>query len=191
MVVASASEPDALVVNGMSYHARDGENVNSAVLVGVTPADFGSTHPLAGIAFQREMERRAFALSGSYLAPVTTVGEFLTGDSREFSTVRPTYRPGIVHALPDQYLPPFVCQALREGLVALGRKLRGFDDPDAVLTGPETRSSSPVRILRDESGCSVGLPGLYPIGEGAGYAGGIMSAAVDGIKAAERVLGAM
>jgi len=188
LVVASSSEPGGIVTNGMSYHARDGESANSALLVGISPEDFGSAHPLAGIAFQREIERRAYELSGQYLAPAVTVGEFLTGESREFSTVQPSYKPGIVHAPPDQYLPFFVCDALRTGLVALGKKLRGFDHPDAVLTGPETRSSSPVRILRDETGCSVNLPGLYPAGEGAGYAGGIVSAAVDGIKAAERVL---
>ena len=188
LVVASSSELGGVVTNGMSHHARDGVNANSALLVGVSPTDFGSAHPLAGIDFQREIERRAYALSGQYLAPAVTVGEFLTGESRKFSTTQPSYQPGIVHAPPDQYLPPFVCDALRAGLTALGRKFQGFDHLDAILTGPETRSSSPVRILRDETGCSVNLPGLYPAGEGAGYAGGIVSAAVDGIKTAEQVL---
>jgi len=188
LVVASSSEPGGVVTNGMSHHARDGANANSALLVGVSPEEFGSEHPLAGIAFQRELERRAYELSGQYLAPAVTVGEFLTGKPQGFSTVRPSYLPGVIHGLPDHYLPPFVCDALRAGLVALGKKLRGFDHPDAILTGPETRSSSPVRILRDETGCSVNLPGLYPVGEGAGYAGGIISAAVDGIKTAEHVL---
>ena len=192
LVVAAASEAGGVTVNGMSYHARDGENANSALLVGVTPADFGSDHPLAGIAFQREIERRAAACAasaGQYLAPACTVEAFQAGQGqRPFTGVAPSYRPGTVFALPGAYLPPFVTEALQAGLVALGKKLRGFDAPEAVLTGPETRSSSPVRILRGEDGCSVTLPGLYPTGEGAGYAGGIVSAAVDGIKTAEQMI---
>jgi len=189
-VTAAASEAEGIVTNGMSYHARDGENANSALLVGVTPADFGSDHPLAGIRFQREIEGRAYALSNSYKAPAVTVGEMLDGRPRgKFQRVSPTYRPCTTPALPDAYLPRFVCDGLQAGLSGLGKKLRGFDASEAVLTGPETRSSSPVRILRLGDGCSVSLPGLYPCGEGAGYAGGIVSAAVDGMKVAAGILG--
>ena len=188
-MVNGSSEPEGIVVNGMSYHARDGENANSAVLVGVSPQDFGSKHPLAGIQFQREIEQRAYALSESHLAPAATVGAFRSGIQSDFSKILPSCKPGVAPALPERYLPAFICDALRAGLSQLGQKLRGFDAPEAVLTGPETRSSSPVRILRGEDGCSVNFPGLYPSGEGAGYAGGIISAAVDGIWTAERALG--
>jgi len=190
-VVAAASEAGRIAVNGMSYHARSGENANSALLVGVTPGDFGSDHPLAGMWFQREIEGRAFGLGGSYLAPSCTVGAFLSGGAAregDLSPVEPSCRPGTTFALPEAYLPAFVCEGLRVGLGAFGKKLRGFDAPEAVLTGPETRSSSPVRVLRGEDGCSVNLPGLYPCGEGAGYAGGIVSAAVDGMQMAEKML---
>ncbi|MCL2368179.1 MAG: FAD-dependent oxidoreductase [Oscillospiraceae bacterium] len=188
-VVAASSEMGGIVTNGMSLHARDAENANSAVLVGVSPADFGD-HPLAGIGFQREIEQRAYGLSDSYHAPTCTVGTFLKGRAttgRPYE-LPPSYRPGTIHALPETYLPPFVTDALRDGLTALGRRLRGFDAPQAILTGPETRSSSPVRILRGEDGSSLNTPGLYPVGEGAGYAGGIISAAVDGVKVVERIL---
>jgi len=195
LVVAAASEPGGVVVNGMSYHARDGENANSALVVGVTPGDFGLDHPLAGLWFQREIEQRAARCAGpdnAQLAPTCTVGELQGAPRRggrpgRSCKVAPTYRPGTTSALPEQYLPSFVCDALREGIAVLGKKLRGFDTPEAILTGHETRSSSPVRILRGENGCSVGVPGLYPSGEGAGYAGGIVSAAVDGIRTAEKM----
>ena len=178
-VVAAASEEGGIVTNGMSYHKRDGENANSALLVGVNPSDFESKHPLAGMWFQRKIERDAYALSGSYFAPISAVGR---------GKVVPTYKPGVIHALPEAYLPSFVCEALQVGISRFGQKLRGFDAPEAILTGPETRSSSPLRILRGEDGCSINTPGLYPCGEGAGYAGGILSAAVDGILTAERIL---
>ena len=188
-VVAGASREGEVVTNGMSYHARDGENANAALLVGVNPADFGGEHPLAGIWFQQEIERRAYALSGRFLAPAATVGAFLSGKgSGGFGAIAPTYRPGVVPALPEAYLPPFICEALGAGILRFGQKCRGFDNPEALLTGPETRSSSPLRILRGEDGCSVNLAGLYPVGEGAGYAGGILSAAVDGMQMAERIL---
>jgi len=188
-VVAASSESGGITTNGMSYHARDGENANSALLVDVQPTDFGSAHPLAGIAFQREIEGRAYGLTGSYRAPVATVRELYAGRLDGIgSSVRPTYLPGTVPALPGDYLPGFVAESLREGLSLLGKRLRGFDTPDAILTGPETRSSSPVRILRGADGSSVSHPGLYPTGEGAGYAGGIVSAAVDGMRAAVAVL---
>jgi len=189
-VVASSSEAGGIVTNGMSYHARDGENANSALLVGVEPSDFGSAHPLAGIDFQGEIERRAYDLSGSYRAPVATVREMLAErvDGR-LSSVCPTYQPETIPALPCEYLPSFVAESLQAGLSVMGKKLRGFDSPGAILVGPETRSSSPVRILRGGDGSSVSHPGLYPTGEGAGYAGGIVSAAVDGMRTALLVLG--
>jgi len=159
-VVAASSEAGSVVTNGMSYHARDGENANSALLVGVEPSDFGSAHPLAGIAFQREIEQRAYGLSDSCRAPVATVGEVQNNRiDGGFGSVFPTYQCGTTPALPNAYLPAFVCDALQEGLGVLGKKLRGFDAPDAVLTGPETRSSSPVRILRGVNGSSMSHKG--------------------------------
>lgn len=189
-VTGAASEPGGVVTNGMSCYARDGKNSNAAFLVGVTPADFGSDEPLAGVAFQREIERAAFAVGGgNYLAPAQRVADFLAGKpSQGFSAVQPTYQPGVIPANLADCLPGFVTEAMREALPILGQRLRGFDDGDAVLTAPETRSSSPVRLLRDEDCQSLGLRGLYPCGEGAGYAGGIVSAAVDGIRCAEAVL---
>ena len=185
-VVAAASEPGGVVVNGMSYFARDGENANSAVLISVGPGDFGGEDPLAGVRFQREWERAAFRLGGGdYRAPSQRVEDFLAGrPSRALGDVRPTYRPGVVPADLGECLPGFVTESLRQALPIFGRRLRGFDAPDAVLTGVETRSSSPVRIERDER-CIASLRGLYPCGEGAGYAGGILSAAVDGMRCAE------
>ena len=184
-VVAAASEPGRVVTNGMSYYARDGANANSALLVGVNPADFGSAHPLAGLAFQRKIEERAYALSGGYQAPAQRVGDFLEGRpsvSLE-GTVSPTYLPGVVPAAMEDFLPAFVTEAMRAGIRLLDGKLRGFALPDALLTGPETRSSSPVRLERGED-CMSPVKGLYPCGEGAGYAGGIVSAAVDGLRCA-------
>ena len=189
-VVAAASEDAHLVTNGMSLHARDNRNANSALLVGVQPADFGSDHPLAGVAFQRQLEHAAFlAGGGNWRAPVCLVGDFLKQQpSVRFGSVQPTYRPGTTFADPSTYLPDFLTQTLRSGLPLLGKRIRGFAAPDAVLTGVESRSSSPVRILRDETLQSMSHRGLYPCGEGAGYAGGIMSAAVDGIRCAEAIL---
>lgn len=186
VVMAAASEEGGLVVNGMSEYARDAENSNSALLVGVGPEDYESTHPLAGIALQREMERAAFRLGGGdYCAPVQLVGDFLAGRaSSVLGEVRPSYRPGVTPTDLRACLPPVVANSLRAALPMLGRRLAGFDRPDAVLTGVETRSSSPVRILRDACGLSA-IAGIYPCGEGAGYAGGIVSAAADGIRCAE------
>ena len=190
-VVAAASEPGRVVTNGMSDLARDGENINGGLLVSVTPADFGGApgDPLAGIAFQRRLEEAAYrAGGGAYAAPAQTVGDFLAGrPSAGAGSVAPTYRPGVAWGDLREALPDFVCEALREALPELDRKLRGFAAPDAVLTAVESRSSSPVRILRGEDYRSA-LRGLYPCGEGAGYAGGIMSAAADGMRAAEAVL---
>ena len=190
-VVAAASEPGRLVTNGMSCRARDGDTINGGFLVGVSPADFGCTDPscdpLRGVAFQREWEERAFRLGGGgYRAPAQTVASFLGGPHPE-RPVRPTYRPGVRAAELDGCLPGFVTATLRAALPLFARKLKGFDSPAALLTGVETRSSSPVRILRGDNFQSTGLPGLYPCGEGAGYAGGITSAAVDGIRVAEAI----
>ena len=163
-------------------------NINGAMLVGVTPADFGGEGPLAGIAFQRRLEEAAFTLGGGgFRAPAQRVEDFLahrpsTGPGR----VRPSYRPGVTWCSLWDCLPPFVAEALAQALPLLGQKLRGYDNPDAVLTAVESRSSSPVRIVRDETYQSS-LRGLYPCGEGAGYAGGILSAAADGIRCAEQV----
>jgi uncharacterized FAD-dependent dehydrogenase len=189
-VVAAASEEEMVVTNGMSEYARDAENSNAAVLVGVDPSDFGSTHPLAGVAFQRKIERSAYRLGGnSYKAPAITLKSFLQKEiSASFGSVRSSYLPGTVFADFDKMLPSFVAESMREGIVRMARSLPGFDAPDAVLTGPETRSSSPVRILRGEDKQSVTVKGLYPAGEGAGYAGGIMSAAIDGMLCAEAIL---
>ncbi len=189
-VVAAASEENTVVTNGMSEFKRDKENANSALLVGVTPDDFGSENPLAGVEFQRKIERAAFvAGGGDYRAPVQRVGDLLSDrKSTTIGSVSPSYKPGYNFAKTSEYLPEFVCEGLREAIPLLDRKLHGFADPDAVVTGAETRSSSPVRILRNESMEAVTVKGVYPCGEGAGYAGGIVSAAVDGIKCAEAII---
>ncbi|MEN1761986.1 NAD(P)/FAD-dependent oxidoreductase [Anoxynatronum sibiricum] len=188
-VVASASEIGGVVTNGMSAHGRKGKNANSALLVSVTPADFHEAHPLAGIAFQRYWETKAFEMGGgTYQAPAQRVEDFLAGRiSREPGSVRPTYRPGVVMADLNQCLPDYVTTVLQEALKAWDRSMKGFALADALLTGVETRSSSPVRVLRGEDHESA-VGGLYPAGEGCGYAGGIMSAAVDGLKTAEAVM---
>ncbi|NLI21644.1 MAG: hypothetical protein GX418_08875 [Clostridiales bacterium] len=183
-VINASSEPGLLNVNGMSLHARDGDNANAALLVGVRPSDFGSDDPLAGIRWQRQIEQTAFSQFGGYRAPCQRVGDFLAGRaSTGFGGVRPTYLPGAEPGDVAACLPDFVTGDLRLALPRFGASLRGFDFADALLTAPETRSSSPVRLLRDARRQSA-LPGLYPLGEGAGYAGGIVSAAVDGLKAA-------
>lgn len=189
-VVGAASEEGMLVTNGMSKHSRSGENANSALLVSVTPEDFGSDHPLAGIEFQRRLEEKAFIAGGGlYSAPCCTVGDFLNRKvSSVFGNVKPTYLPGVKKYPLWEIMPKFMATGLEEGIRAFERKIKGFSSQDAVLTGIESRSSSPVRIERDESFQSVSIKGLYPCGEGAGYAGGIMSAAVDGLKVAKRIV---
>ncbi len=189
-VVAAASEEGHLVTNGMSRRARDGKNINGGFLVGVNPADFGSDHPLAGVEYQRRWEEAAFRLGGGgYLAPAQTVGDFLSGrPSVRLGAVEPTYRPGVTPTELDRCLPGYVTDTLRGALPVFDQKLRGFAAPDSLLTGVETRSSSPIRILRGADFQSA-VRGLYPCGEGAGYAGGITSAAVDGIRVAEAVAG--
>ena len=188
-VVAAASEDGGLVTNGMSYHARAGKNANAALCVAVTPDDYGHD-PLAGIAFQRQLERSAFALGGSdYTAPVQLWGDFAEGRiSTKLGRVQPTYPRGWQFRPLDEALPPLVCGMLRRAMPQFGKKIRGYDAADAVFTGVETRTSSPVRITRGEELYSLSVRGLIPCGEGAGYAGGIMSAAVDGIRAAEAIM---
>ena len=189
-VVAATSEEGSVVTNGMSSHARDGENSNAAFLVSVTPADFGSDDPLAGLAFQRKYERKAFAMGGDYRAPIQLLGDFMEErESRELGSVKPTYPRGTVLADLSECLPAFVTETLRAAIPRFEAYMNGFYLPDAVMCGVETRSTSPVRILRDEKGEAIGLSGLYPCGEGAGYAGGILSSAVDGMRAAEQILG--
>lgn len=190
LVVGAASEPKSLVVNGMSYRKRAEENANSGILVSVTPKDFGSEHPLAGIEFQRKWEKIAYQIGGGgYKAPAQSVGDFLKlENSKELQSeekgVVPSYQPSVTFADLSQCLPEFVTRGLREALPRFGKKIKGFDHPENILTGIETRSSSPVRILRDEA-YQANIKGLFPMGEGAGYAGGITSASVDGMIGAE------
>ncbi len=187
-VFAAASEAGGVVTNGMSYSRRDGENANAALLVTLHTGDFPGEGVLAGMRWQREIERAAYRYSGSYRAPAQLVGDFLKNrPSAGPGSVSPSYEPGVIWGDLRKILPARITDVLQNAIPALGQKLRGFDAPDAVLTGPETRSSSPVRILRDETLQSA-VRGLYPCGEGAGYAGGITSAAVDGLRCAEAVL---
>ncbi len=189
-VVAATSEERCITTNGMSEFARDGRNANSALFVTLNKIDFKSDHPLAGIAYQRRIEAAAFtAGGGGYKAPVQRLEDFLTKRKTiAFGDVLPTYLPGTEFAEVDSYLPKYIADALREGIADMGIWMPGFAYPDAILTGAETRSSSPVRITRGDSYQAIGIRGLYPCGEGAGYAGGIISAAVDGVVCAEQIL---
>ena len=186
-VVAATSEPGHVVTNGMSQYSRAERNANAGIVVGITPERDYPDGPLAGIALQRELERLAFEAGGSsYRAPAQTVGDFLAGrPSRTLGTVEPSYRPGVTPTDLARCLPPFVVRAIRDALPAFGRRIHGFDHSDAVMTGVETRTSSPLRIRRGDDHQSPDMGGLFPAGEGAGYAGGIMSAAIDGIRTAE------
>ena len=187
-VVAAASEKGGVVTNGMSLADRDGENANAALLVTVNPEDFPYDGALGGMLWQRELEQKAYAVSGGYKAPAQLVGDFLKRRaSVKDGVVQPTYRPGVTWCDLHDVLPSIITDAIEEALLKLDSYLSGFADKDAVLTGPETRSSSPVRILRMENKQSS-VSGLYPCGEGAGYAGGIMSAAIDGIQTAEMLI---
>lgn len=189
-VVNASSEDGMLVTNGMSAFARDEVNSNAALLVGVSPEDFGSDSPLAGVDYQRRLEQAAFETGGNFLAPVQRLADFINGKpTTHFGEVLPSIRPGYAFADLNRILPEYVSEAMKEAVTDMGRRLKGFDDGDAVMTGVETRSSSPVRMMRSmETLESVGVAGLYPCGEGAGYAGGIISAAVDGIKCAEKII---
>ena len=188
-VVAAASEPGGVVTNGMSDHARDGENANAALLVTLNPADFPDSSPLGGMYWQRQIEQAAFRAGGcNYRAPAQLVGDFLKKQpSQALGAVQPAYRPGVTLCELHEILPERITSVLEQALPELDKRLHGFARPDAVLTAPETRSSSPVRILRDETRQSS-LRGLYPCGEGAGYAGGITSAALDGMLTAEAII---
>ncbi len=192
-VVAAASEPGRLVTNGMSQYSRSERNANAGIVVGITPEVDYPGHPLAGIAYQRHWEERAFAAGGSgYLAPAQTVGDFLANRaSKNLGGVVPSYKPGVTPTDLSLCLPDFAVEAMREALPVFDRQIKGFALADAVMTGVETRTSSPIRITRDASFQSRNTRGLYPAGEGAGYAGGILSAGVDGIRVAEAVATAM
>jgi uncharacterized FAD-dependent dehydrogenase len=188
LVVAAASEPGRVVTNGMSQYSRNERNANSGIVVGITPEDYPG-HPLAGIEFQRRLEERAFELGGgTYNAPGQLVGDFLANrPSTALGTVQPSYTPGVVMTDLSESLPDYAIAAIREALPAFDKQIKGFAMDDAVLTGVETRTSSPIRIKRKEDYQSLNTEGLYPAGEGAGYAGGILSAGIDGIKVAEAV----
>jgi uncharacterized protein len=187
-VVAAASEPDGVVTNGMSQYSRNERNANAGIVVAITPADYPD-HPLAGVAFQRHWERRAFeAGGGTFAAPTQLVGDFLAGrPSTALGAVVPSYKPGVRPADLSDCLPDFAVAAIREALPVFDRQIRGFAMHDAVMTGVETRTSSPIRIPRDDRLQNLNTRGLYPAGEGAGYAGGILSAGVDGTRIAEAV----
>ena len=188
-VVAATSEPGCVVTNGMSQYSRAERNANAGIVVNIDPADYGgdAAHPLAGLAFQRALEAHAFTLGGgTFEAPGQLVGDFLAGrPSSALGTVIPSYQPGVHLTDLATALPEYAIEAIREAIPAFARQIRGFDLPDAVLTGVETRTSSPLRITRDAELQSLNVRGLYPAGEGAGYAGGILSAGIDGIRVAE------
>ncbi len=186
-VVAAASEKGGIVTNGMSEYLRDGENSNAAFLVSVTPSDFGSDHPLSGIALQRRIERAAYDLTGSFKAPAETLGSLVKGTASDFD-VKPSYPRGVERFRCEEYLPSFITESLRASISDFDAWLPGFYLGGAALTGPETRTTSPVRVLRGDDGEALGISGLYPIGEGAGYSGGIVSSARDGISSALKIL---
>jgi uncharacterized FAD-dependent dehydrogenase len=192
-VVAATSEPERVVTNGMSQYSRNERNANSGFVVGVDPERDYPGHPLAGIEFQRKWESLAYVAGGStYAAPAQKAGDFLAGKpSLELGVVQPSYRPGVRMTDLAQCLPAFAVEAMREALPIFGRQIAGYDHPDVLLTGVETRTSSPIRITRGKDFQSLNTAGLFPAGEGAGYAGGILSAAIDGIKVAEAVAAAL
>lgn len=188
-VIASSSEKESIVTNGMSTFKRDKENANSALLVNIKTTDIEGTDPLAGIKFQEDLEHKAYLLAGSnYNAPVQRVEDFINNKpSTYIGSITPSYKPGYTLCNLQEILPSFVSQTLKEGILYFDNKIKGFANPDAILTGVETRSSSPVTIIRNEE-CMSNIEGIYPCGEGAGYAGGITSAAVDGIKIAIKII---
>jgi len=193
-VVAAASEENRLVTNGMSQYSRHERNANSAIVVGIEPKDFtengDTSNVLAGIDFQRQLEEKAFKLGGgTYDAPVQLVGDFIAGrKTGEHGSVIPSYKPGVTYCDLSEALPDYAVTAIREALPAFERKIKGFSMDEATLTAVETRTSSPIQITRDkESLQSINVKGLFPAGEGAGYAGGILSAGIDGIKIAEAI----
>ena len=189
-VVAAASERGGIVTNGMSEEARMADNSNAAHLVSFTPSDFASDSPLAGIDLQRKIEKNAFLVAGGeYKAPAISMEDFMSGNKpKAIFGVKPSYPCGVLPVSPEEYMPLSITESLRAGINDYDEWMRGFYYPDAVLTGPETRSTSPVRVFRDEKYMTPGIVGLYPIGEGAGYAGGIVSSAVDGVRVAESII---
>ncbi len=189
-VVPAASNTGGICTNGMSEFNRNSPNANTALLISVTPNDFNSNSPMAGIEFQEKIEQRAFAVAGgNYSAPTIRLEDFLNRRSSEaLGAITPTYTPSTVLASPDSYLPDFICESLRIGIRQMCNWKKGYYCADAVLTGPETRTTAPIKIKRDEN-CNSSLSGLYPAGEGAGYAGGIISSAVDGMICAEKIIG--
>lgn len=189
-VVGATSVENAVTTNGMSKFARDAENSNAGILVSVKPEDFPDEHVLSGMRMQEEIEKKAFDMAGkNYNAPCQRVEDFFVGkESKSFGDVKPSYEPGVSCCDFRKLFPEFISDSMKYGIKAFGNRIKGFDSPDAVLTGPETRSSSPIRIVRNQELQSPTLVGLYPCGEGAGYAGGITSAAVDGIRCAEAVM---
>ncbi len=189
-VVAAASEEGNLVTNGMSYHSRDEKNANSALVVTVGPKDFMSSKPLAGMEFQRHYEKLAYLEGGeNYYAPLQLLGDFYEDKvTKRLGDVEPSYAPGWSYAKLSKVLPSYVVDTLKEGILVFDRRIKGFGRNDAVLTGIETRTSAPLRLIRKENLQSLSVEGLYPAGEGAGYAGGIISAAVDGLKCAEAIM---
>lgn len=189
VVVGSSSGENEIVTNGMSTFARDGENANSAVLVNITPNDFKGDSPLEGIYFQKDLEEKAFNLGErNFYAPIQKVGDFLANKkTTEIGEIKPTYKPGVTMSNLQDILPNYVIETLKEGILDFDKKIKGFADYDSILTGVETRTSSPVRIVRDET-LQSNIKGIYPCGEGAGYAGGITTAAMDGIKCAIKIL---
>lgn len=186
-VINSSSEEGGIAVNGMSYSRRDGENANSALLVNVDPDDLGSDDIMAGCYLQQKIEKAAYSIKNGAV-PITTVGNFVYGKTAEITKVKPTVKPKVVFADFTDIFPAFITDSLKEAIPLFDNKIKGFADESAILTAPETRSSSPIRVLRDENYHSLSTVGLYPCGEGAGYAGGIMSAAVDGMRVAEQVI---
>ena len=188
-VVAATSDERSIVTNGMSEYARKADNSNAALLVSVTPEDFGSDDPLAGIAYQERIERAAYSLTDSYRAPAIALSELMEGKRASGSfEVKPSYPIGVEPRHPDEYMPAFISESIRGAMPDFDAWLGGYAYGGATLTGPETRTTSPVRIERGESGEACGFVGIYPIGEGAGYAGGIVSSATDGIRIAEKIL---
>ena len=190
VVIASSSCNEEIVTNGMSNFLRDGENANSAILVNVTPDDFKGSSPLDGVYFQKDLEKKAFDLGGrNFYAPIQLVGDFFQNKkTTKLGKIKPTYKPGVTYSNLQEILPDFVIDTLKEGLKDFDKRIKGFADNDAILTGVETRTSSPVRIIRDENTLMSNIKGIYPCGEGAGYAGGIMTSAIDGMKCAIKIL---
>lgn len=186
-VINASSENGGIAVNGMSNSRRDGKNANSALLVSILPEDIEGSNPLGGCMLQRKIEQAAYSAAGGGV-PVSTVGTFVFGEKPIFKAVLPTVKPRPVITDLEPLFPEFVSSALKQGIMLFNRKINGFAGRDTVLTAPETRSSSPVRIVRNDELCSISAKGLYPCGEGAGYAGGIMSAAVDGMRVAEKII---